>query len=267
MSRRTRCLVALVTALVCLALLTSRPHDNAAAQPPRAAASAPPVIRAVWDFSGDSKPDLAVWRPSTGEWWIRGMPKVQWGRAGDIPVPAHYFESTDADVADFAVWRPSTGEWWIKGQNGQVQVIRWGVAGDIPIPGQYDCGGVSLSVPAVWRPSTGVWHVKAERTVCMTQWGRTGDVPNLGLYIDTDVTAACGAMGLSVWRPSTATFLTYAGGLHGGFRSVRPATSRCHRSSLNRSTHVVRSRLLCGVPRTAPGISAAGRPGSLPPSV
>jgi len=40
------------------------------------------------DYDGDGVADLAVWRPSTGHWYVRGMTgSPQWGAHGDIPVP------------------------------------------------------------------------------------------------------------------------------------------------------------------------------------
>jgi hypothetical protein len=51
------------------------------------------------DYDGDGKVDVAIWRSSDGMWFIRQSSKigqtdmtrqVQWGMAGDIPVPAYY---------------------------------------------------------------------------------------------------------------------------------------------------------------------------------
>src|SRR5262249_37991164 len=83
--------------------------DPPLAASPRAAITA--------DYDNDGKADFAVWRPSTGEWFVidssTGRPRPsaqQWGQPGDIPVPGDY----DGDgKADFAIWRPSTGEWFV----------------------------------------------------------------------------------------------------------------------------------------------------------
>ena len=62
-----------------------------------------------------AKADIAVWRPSDGNWYIlnssTGTVTVrQWGASGDVPVAADY----DGDgKADIAVWRPSDGNWYI----------------------------------------------------------------------------------------------------------------------------------------------------------
>jgi hypothetical protein len=70
--------------------------------------------------------DIAVFRPSTGEWFVRNQFTVQWGGYGDIPVPADF---NGDGVLDLAVFRPSTGEWWIRNQSP----ITWGVTGDMPV--------------------------------------------------------------------------------------------------------------------------------------
>jgi hypothetical protein len=155
------------------------------------------------DYDGDGKTDFAVWRPSTGVWWIidssTGAQRTQqWGEVGDIPVPGRYNSPTRID---FAVWRPSTGVWWIiDSSTGAQRTQRWGQAGDIPVPGDYDGDGKTDF--AVWRPSTGVWWIidsstGAQRT---RQWGEGSDIPVPSDY-DGD-----GKTDFAVWRPGTGVW-------------------------------------------------------------
>ena len=65
------------------------------------------------DYDGDGKADIAVFRRSTGVWYIINSrtgtgSSYAWGGSGDMPVPADYDGDGKADVA---IFRPSTGVW------------------------------------------------------------------------------------------------------------------------------------------------------------
>ena len=63
------------------------------------------------DYDGNGTTDLAVYRPSTGQWLVHNQFTVQFGDPGDIPVPRDYDGNGTMDVA---IYRPSTGQWFVK---------------------------------------------------------------------------------------------------------------------------------------------------------
>jgi len=88
------------------------------------------------DFDGDRQTDYAIFRPSTGEWWVNGSTigvfVVRFGLSADIPVPADY----DGDgKVDIAIYRQ--GVWWLlRSSDGIVNVVNWGLPNDIPVSAQ-----------------------------------------------------------------------------------------------------------------------------------
>jgi glucose/arabinose dehydrogenase len=177
-----------------------------------------------YDFDGDRKADVAVWRPGTGSWIIsqsaNGAKVVQqWGSSTDTPVPADY----DGDGrTDFALF--NNGAWNIlKSSNGGVIARSLGDAAATPVPGDYD--GDGKTDLAVF--SSGDWLIlrSTDYTYLGLHWGIGGDKPVLGDH-DGD-----GRADLGVWRPSTSTFyiLKSSGGaplivsLGGGGDKLAPA--------------------------------------------
>ncbi len=159
--------------------------------------------KASADFDGDFKTDLAVFRPSTGVWYIinssnSSLRIQQFGLDGDISTP----EDFDGDnITEIGVFRPSTGVWYhYRSSDNTVGITQFGLSGDTPAQGDFD--GDGKADLAVFRPSTGVWYVQrsSNSAVDVQQFGLTGDIPVAGDY-DGD-----GKYDLAVFRPSNGVW-------------------------------------------------------------
>jgi subtilisin-like proprotein convertase family protein len=115
--------------------------------------------RAVLDFDGDGKSDLAVIRNTGGtfNWFLSqstaGFVGLGWGSTNDVPVPGDY----DGDGKwDVAIWRPGTpGAFYIlRSATSTLQALSFGQTGDDPRVTQ-DYDGDGKADPAVTRNVAG----------------------------------------------------------------------------------------------------------------
>jgi uncharacterized delta-60 repeat protein len=154
---------------------------------------------ALFDFDGDGRADISVFRPADGVWYLnrssQGFTAVQFGISTDKIAPADY----DGDgKTDFAVFRDNT--WYLQRSSAGFTAVQFGAAGDIPQPADYD--GDGKAELAVFRPSDGGWYVLnlVNGQFNAVQFGANGDKPVVADY-DGD-----GKADYAVFRPADGTW-------------------------------------------------------------
>jgi len=161
-------------------------------------ASVANVFRAPFDYDGDDKTDLSIFRPSPGEWWYQKsstgtVAAAAFGSSSDKIVPADF---TGDNKTDFAFWRPSTGQWFVlRSEDFSFFAFPFGTTGDTPVTGDFD--GDGKADPTIFRPSTLTWFIqKSTGGTDIVSFGSTGDKPVIGDY-DGD-----GKADIAIYRPS-----------------------------------------------------------------
>jgi len=145
-----------------------------------------PPLPAPWiyDYNGDGTSDIAIFRPASGLWAVRGITRVYFGGWDDTPVPADY--SGDG-TTDIGIFRPASGLWAARG----VTRIYFGGATDIPVPGDY--GGTGTAAAGVFRGGSGLWAI---RGLTRAYFGSSADLAVPGYY-------AAAAAELAIFRPAS----------------------------------------------------------------
>jgi hypothetical protein len=186
------------------------------------------------DYDGDSKTDIAVWRPASaaaggGKFYIlqsngNTLRIENFGLSGDDP---SVVDDYDGDgKADVAVYRaganagdPST--WYFRGSlnnpSGNISYIPWGQNGDFPAPGDYDGDGKADFV--IQRNNGGgqarFWMLQTTAGFSSVVYGTPTDVIVPGDYDGdgkTDIAVVRASAGQYNWyvRPSSTGVISGA---------------------------------------------------------
>jgi hypothetical protein len=152
-----------------------------------------------YDFDGDGKTDVSIYRPDLGEWWINRSATSQtvaarFGNSTDRIVPGDF---TGDGKSDIAIFRPSNGFWYVlRSEDSSFFSFPFGTNGDVAVPADFDADG--KTDPAVFRPSSGTWFISrsGDGGTTIGNFGVPGDVPVTADY-DGDAKSD-----IAIYRPS-----------------------------------------------------------------
>ena len=122
--------------------------------------------KAPFDFDGDGRTDISVFRAAKSTWMINRSSDNTWtkqafGLPTDMLAPADF----DGDgLTDYAVFRASEGTWYIwNSATNDLRVERHGNSGDVPVPSDVDG---DLKADFI------LWNTKPKHLVGQAKFGR-----------------------------------------------------------------------------------------------
>ncbi len=145
------------------------------------------------DYDGDGITDIAIYRPSSGLWAVKNITRVYFGSGSDTSVPGDYDGDGNCDIAVFDL---DIGLWSIRG----ITTAYFGNIDDNPIPGDYNGDGVDDI--GIFRPTSGLWAI---RGITRSYFGADGDTPVPGIYrwYSSARTAAPFRAEVAIYRPAS----------------------------------------------------------------
>ncbi len=137
------------------------------------------IRRTRFDFDGDGRADISVFRPSDGIWYLNqstnGLSATQFGLSTDKIVPADYDGDGKTDVAVFR-----DGTWYLLRSTDGFLAVPFGLASDIPQPA--DFSGDGRAELAVYRGGNWFTLNLVNNQFQAVQFGNSTDKPVVGDY-------------------------------------------------------------------------------------